>query len=54
MQRPKKWNGKYSESKFGLGSEIQGISGATISVNSVNKGIQKLILLFPFIESQNK
>ena len=48
------FNGKYSESKFGLGSEIQGISGATISVNSVNKGIQKLILLFPFIESQNK
>ena len=48
------FTGKNSDSKFGLGSEIQGISGATISVNSVTKGIQKLILLFPYIESQNK
>ncbi len=42
--------GKNADSKLRVGSEIQGISGATISVHSVNKGIQKLILIYPFIQ----
>ena len=32
-------------SDYGIGSKIDGISGATISTNSVSKGINKLALL---------
>ena len=43
------WNeqfiGKNYSSSFEVGKEINSISGATISVNSVTKGIQKLTLL---------
>ncbi len=50
------WNdqfaGKDSSSSFKVGSEISGISGATISVNSVSKGIRKLALLIPKISEQ--
>lgn len=50
------WNsqftGKDSSSSFEVGKEISGISGATISVNSVSKGIRKLALLIPKISEQ--
>jgi len=36
-------------SSYNVGSGIDGISGATISVNSVSKGFHKLALLFPII-----
>jgi len=32
---------------------IDAISGATISVNAITKGIKKLTLLFPFIQKKN-
>lgn len=45
----KEWNnqfkGKTSDSELVVGKDIQSISGATISVNSVTKGIKKLTLL---------
>jgi len=45
----KNWNdqfiGRNSESSFEIGKNIDSISGATISVNSVSKGIKKLALL---------
>ena len=45
-----KWNeqfkGKNSESSFKVGEDIDSISGATISVNSVTLGIKKLAILF--------
>lgn len=44
-----KWNeqfvGKNSRSSYEIGKEISSISGATISVNSVTKGIHKSALL---------
>ncbi|VAX25711.1 hypothetical protein MNBD_IGNAVI01-1316 [hydrothermal vent metagenome] len=44
------WNeqfdGKDSRSTYIIGEDIQGISGATISVRSITKGIQKLTLLY--------
>lgn len=52
------WNsqfkGKNAESGFDVGDEINGISGATISVNSVSKGIRKLALLLPEIKDKLK
>ncbi len=48
------WNdqfvGKDRNSDFEVGEDIQGISGATISVNSVTKGINKLCLLISEIK----
>ncbi len=45
----KDWNdqfkGKNIFSQFKVGSEIKNISGATISVNSVTKGVKKLTIL---------
>lgn len=45
----KNWNDQFiggnSESSFEVGKNINSISGATISVNSVTKGIKKLTLL---------
>lgn len=45
----KNWNdqfiGRNSDSSFEVGKNINSISGATISVNSVTKGIKKLTLL---------
>ena len=48
-----RWNqqfeGRNHESTFSLGKDIDGISGATISVNAMTKGIQKLTILFELI-----
>lgn len=45
----KEWNsqfiGKDDNSEFAVGKDITGISGATISVHSVTKGIKKLSIL---------
>lgn len=53
MVKEKRWNKQFigfSEiSNFAVGEEIDGISGATISVKSVTKGIHKIVLLFPFV-----
>ena len=40
---------KDDSSSFGVGADIDGISGATISVNSVSRGIRKLALLAPYL-----
>ena len=37
---------------FKVGGNIDGISGATISVNSLSKGIQKIAILFPLIKDK--
>ena len=37
---------------FKVGGNIDGISGATISVNSLTKGIQKIAILFPLIKDK--
>ena len=37
---------------FKVGGNIDGISGATISVNSLSKGIQKIATLFPLIKDK--
>ena len=39
-------------SQFKVGKNIDGISGATISVNSLSKGIQKIAVLFPLIKDR--
>jgi len=48
------WNqqftGKNSSSDFTVGKSVNGISGATISVNSVTKGIRKITLLYEEIK----
>ena len=50
------WNdqftGKNSKSDFTVGKTISSISGVTISVNSVTKGIRKLILLYQSIKDE--
>ena len=43
------FSNKIDSSSFKVGAEIDGISGATISVNSVSKGIKKITLLFPHL-----
>ena len=52
----KRWNDQFkrknSKSKFKVGEDIDSISGATISVRSVTKGIQKLTLLFEKIKNK--
>jgi len=48
------FNGRNKNSSFNVGYDIQAISGATISVNSVSKGIKKLTLLFSEIYKQNE
>lgn len=54
--RNDKWNQQFankdSSSGFEVGEDIDGISGATISVRSVSKGIRKLVLLMPKIKDQ--
>jgi len=46
----RRWNsqfeGRSHKSSFLVGSDIDGISGATISVNSMTAGVKKLSLLF--------
>ena len=41
-------------SNYIVGEDIDGISGATISVNSLSKGIQKLAMLYPIIKNELK
>ena len=50
----KQFDGKNLNSSFDVGTDIQGISGATISVNSVSKGIKKLTILFNEIKKINE
>lgn len=49
----KRWNiqfaGRNSQSTFAIGKEIDGISGATISVNAMSRGIYKLAILIEMI-----
>lgn len=42
--------GKNAKSGYETGKDIDAISGATISVNALAKGIKKLVLLFPYIQ----
>lgn len=57
MVQAKRWNDQFiglsTESSFILGEDISGISGATISVKSVTKGIHKIVKLFSFIFKSN-
>ena len=50
------WNdqfkGKNSKSNYKIGGDIDSISGATISVRSLTKGIRKLTLLYEKIKSK--
>lgn len=48
------FNNKNSESGFAVGKDVSSISGATISVNSVTKGIHKLTLLINHIIENNE
>lgn len=54
----KSWLAQFSsrnhDSNFKVGKDIDGISGATISVNSLTKGIQKITLLFFLVKDQLK
>ena len=45
------FKGRNASSHFVVGNDIDGISGATISVYSMSAGIMKLSLLFPKIKS---
>ena len=51
-----KWLSQFNKltdsSKYIVGKNIDGISGATISVNSLSKGIQKIAILFPQIKDK--
>ena len=42
--------GKSATGEFEVGREIDAISGATISVHAITRGIKKLALLFPLIQ----
>jgi electron transport complex protein RnfG len=46
----KQFVGKSSASGFKVGRDVDGISGATISVNSISRGISKLCALFPYVK----
>ena len=41
-----------NNSSYNIGKDINGISGATISVKSMSKGIQKITTLYPLIQNQ--
>lgn len=53
MVKAKRWNDQFiglsRNSNFVIGEEISGISGATISVKSMTRGIHKVVELYPFI-----
>lgn len=46
------WNKQFvgMDNKSNINKKVDGISGATISVNSVKKGVKKLILLFDIVK----
>jgi Na+-translocating ferredoxin:NAD+ oxidoreductase RnfG subunit len=48
------FNGMNKSSSYDVGKDIQAISGATISVNSVSRGIKKLTMLFSEIMRHNE
>jgi Na+-translocating ferredoxin:NAD+ oxidoreductase RnfG subunit len=48
----KQFAGKNSKSDFTVGISVNSISGATISVNSVTKGIRKITLLYAAIKDK--
>ena len=52
----KRWLAQFNhynpDSLYKVGKDIDAISGATISVNSVTKGIQKIVLLYPYIKDK--
>lgn len=48
----KQFAGKDIHSEFKPGADIQGITGSTISVNSVSKGVKKLSLLLEEIKAE--
>ena len=54
--RSSNWNRKFIDktknSNFIVGDSIDSISGATISVNSVTRGIQKLSLLIDYVKER--
>ena len=43
-----------NNSDYNIGKDIDGISGATISVKSISKGMKKITTLYPLIQSQLK
>ena len=43
-----------NNSSYNIGKDINGISGATISVKSMSRGIQKITTLYPLIQNQLK
>lgn len=47
----KQFKGKDENSSFQIGKEINSISGATISVNSVTRGIKKIVLLYKEVKN---
>ncbi len=44
--------GRRTTSSFKVSKDIDAISGATISVHSVNKGVQKLLHIYPYIKGK--
>jgi len=46
------FNNRNNQSGYIVGKDIDGISGATISVNSISKGINKITILYPLIKNQ--
>lgn len=46
------FNGKDKAAGYAPGTDIDTITGATISVNAMAKGIKKLALLFPYIHNK--
>ena len=46
------FNNRNNQSSYKVGKDIDGITGATISVNSISKGIHKITILYPLIKDQ--
>ena len=46
------FQGKTEKSDLVVGKDIDGISGATISVHSMNRGVKKLSKIIPYISEQ--
>jgi len=44
------FNEKNNHSKYGIGKEIDAITGATISVHSISKGIRKIAILYSHVK----
>ena len=50
----KQFINRNKNSRYNVGKDINGISGATISVKSITNGIQKITTLFPLVQNQLK